>query len=244
MKRARSTAASALILVSLAALTACGGDADSDAKADRPQASASTAKEVTPGQRLAGLMVTAADVEGFTVQEQDDEFLFAESAEEVRIDEQLCAPLAYAMNQLPLGDPVAGLTRVLSEDAKGPSSAHTYVTLTTYASDSAAKSAVADVKKAVRSCGNGFTAEASGGTSTYDSVTAEKVTPAGDDSLGFSATMTFRGASHTLHTEVVRSGDVVGVYFSVNGMAIANARPSEAELPAAVVEVQNAKLKS
>ncbi|GHB56054.1 hypothetical protein GCM10010377_54000 [Streptomyces viridiviolaceus] len=243
MKQARSAAASALALLSLAALTACGGEADSDATADRPQASASTAKEVTPAQRLAGLMVTAADVEGFTVQEPDDEFLFAESVEEVKVDEQLCAPLAHAMNQLPLGDPVADLTRVLSEDAKGPDSAHTYVTITAYASDGEAQSAVADVEKAVRSCGSGFTAEASGGTSTYDSVTAEKVAPAGDESLGFSATMTFRSASHTLHTEVVRSGDVVGVYFSVNGMAIANARPSDAELPVAVVEAQNAKLR-
>ena len=142
MKRARSTAASALVLLSLAALTACGGEADSDTTAGKPKATASPAKEITAAQRLAGLMVTPADVDGFTVQEQDDEFLFAKSPEEVEVDKRLCAPLAHAMNQLALGEPVADLTRVLS---KGPTSGYTYITLTTYATGGA-QTAVAEVR--------------------------------------------------------------------------------------------------
>ncbi|MFB6555715.1 hypothetical protein ACFCWX_38230, partial [Streptomyces sp. NPDC056405] len=58
----------------------------------------------------------------------------------------------------------------------------------------------------------------------------------------FRSTLTFRGADHTVHTQAVRSGDVVAVYFSVDGLAIANARPSDAKLSAAVVKAQNAKL--
>ena len=55
--------------------------------------------------------------------------------------------------------------------------------------------------------------------------------------------MTFRGVTHTLHTEAVRDGDVLAVYFAVNGLAIAdNTRPSDAKMPANVVRAQNAKL--
>ncbi|MEG3628948.1 hypothetical protein [Streptomyces poriticola] len=238
--------ASALSLLSLTALTACGGSQDEGASpGGSPKATASTPapeeKPLTPEQRLAELMVTAADVDGFTVQEPGDEFLFAESPEEVELDRPDCAPLAYAMNQLPLGTPDADLTRVLSGD-EGLNGAHTYITLTAYASGEGARSALADVRKAVQSCGEGFTAEAGGNTSAYDTVTAEEATPGGDESIGFASTMSFRGADHTLHTGVVRSGDVVGVYFSVNGLAITKALPSDAKLPTAVVQAQNKKL--
>ncbi|MFC7982677.1 hypothetical protein [Streptomyces sp. NPDC057336] len=74
-------------------------------------------------------------------------------------------------------------------------------------------------------------------------MTAEKpVAEAGDESLAFRSTLTFRGAAHTVHTQAVRSGDVVAMYFSVDGLAIANARPSDAKLSAAVVKAQYAKL--
>ncbi|GAA3496078.1 hypothetical protein GCM10019016_031790 [Streptomyces prasinosporus] len=241
MNRVTATAATALALLSLTVLTACGGKEEPDGATGGPRPSASPAEQPTPAERLAGLMVTPADVDGFSVQKHSDEFALAKSPEEVEVDKPACAPLAHAMNQLPLGEPQADLTRVLAEEAEGPNGAHTYLTLTAYASGGA-QSTLAGVKKAVAACGDGFTAKGSGGTSAYDSVTAEEVAPAGDETLGFTSTMTFRGASHTLHTQVVRAGDVLGVYFSVNGMAIANARPSDAKLPPAVVKAQNAKL--
>ncbi|MEV8594985.1 hypothetical protein [Streptomyces sp. NPDC052012] len=237
MKRTALTA-SALSLLAVSTLTACGGDKEADNSTGEPRPATSQAQQVTPEQQLAKLMVRQADVDGFSVDEPSDEFVFAKSPEEVKVDEPACAPLAYAMNQLPLGDPTADLTRVLS---KGLNDAHTYITLTAYEAG-AAQPTLAEVRKAVAACGDGFTAKASGGTSAYDSVTEEEVGPAGDETLGFKATMTFRGASHTLHTQVVRKADVLGVYFSVNGVDIAQAKPSDAELPAAVVKAQNAKL--
>ncbi|GGP80292.1 hypothetical protein ACWDY7_29375 [Streptomyces calvus] len=239
MKRvAMLAAASAFSALSLAALTACGSGTESDGTTGEPRPSATETKPPTPAERLHGLMVTSADVDGYRVEPHSDAYRFAESPEDVTLDKQVCAPLAHAVNQLPLGDPQAHLVRVLSKDA----GAHTYVTLATYTAGGAG-TAMDDLKKAVASCGDGFTAKASGGTSTYDSVTAEKVAPAGDDSLGFTTTMTFRGASHTHHTQVVRSGDVIGVYFAVDGRAIAETRPSDAKLPVTVVKAQNAKLK-
>ncbi|MFG3007876.1 hypothetical protein [Streptomyces calvus] len=228
----------ALTLATLTTLTACGGEGESGKATGEPRPSATETKPPTPAERLHGLMVTSADVDGLSVEPPSEEFRFAKSPEDVTLDKQVCAPLAHAVNLLPLGDPQADLTRLLSSST----GTHTYITLTTY-SAGGAETAMNEVKKAVTSCGDGFTAKASGGTSTYDSVTAEKVAPAGDDSLGFTTTMTFRGASHTHHTQVVRSGDVIGVYFAVDGRAIAETRPSDAKLPVTVVKAQNAKLK-
>ncbi|MGW5764325.1 hypothetical protein [Streptomyces tendae] len=250
MNRPTSTALAALSLLSVAALTACGGSSDPDPATDEPKTgsstSASTAKAPTPAEHLAATIVTKADTDGFEVEEPDDEYAFAKSTDEVTVDKPVCAPLAYAMNQLPLGTPEADLTRLTSGPTDAPTQltkgvTFTYVTLASYAPGKA-QSTFADARKAVDACGAGFTAKANGNESPYDSVTAEKVTPAGDESLGFTSTMTFRGVPHVLHGEVVRSGDVLAVYFSVDGMAIANGRPSDAKLSPTVVKAQNGKL--
>ncbi|WP_406488702.1 hypothetical protein [Streptomyces phaeochromogenes] len=241
MKRTAALAASALSLSALACLTACGGggsDSGTDA-ADKPEATASRTKEVSPADRLAKLMITKADVGGYAVEEPSDEFVFAKSPDEVTLDRKVCAPLAYAMNQLPLGEPQADLTRVASKD--GLNGGFTYVTLTAY-QDGGAESAMAGLAKAVASCGDGFTAKSKSGTSPYDSVTAEPTTKSGDESLAFKSTMTVLGTTHTLHSAAVHHDDVIAVYFAVDGRAIAESRPSDVKLAAAVVEAQNAKL--
>ncbi|WP_327395747.1 hypothetical protein [Streptomyces phaeochromogenes] len=241
MKRTTALAASALCLSALACLTACGGgDSDSGTDAaDKPEATASRTKEVSPADRLAKLVITKADVGGYAVEEPSDEFVFAKSPDEVTLDKKVCAPLAYAMNQLPLGEPQADLTRVASKD--GLNGGFTYVTLTAY-EDGGAESAMAGLAKAVASCGDGFTAKSKSGTSPYDSVTAEPTTKSGDESLAFKSTMTVLGTTHTLHSAAVRHDDVIAVYFAVDGRAIAESRPSDVKLAAAVVEAQNAKL--
>ncbi|WP_328562072.1 hypothetical protein [Streptomyces coelicoflavus] len=250
MNRPTSAAFAALSLLSVTALTACGGGSDPDPATDKPKgiASASATKAPSPAEHLAAAIVTKADTDGFNVDEPADEFVFAKSTDEVTVDKPACAPLAYAMNQLPLGTPEADLTRVTSGPTDAPTQltkgiTYTYVTLASYAPGKA-QSTFADARKAVDACGNGFTAKANGNESPYDSVTAEKVTPAGDESLGYTSTMTFRGVQHVLHGEVVRSGDVLAVYFSVDGMAIANGRPSDAKLSPTVVKAQNGKLEA
>ncbi|MCT9139383.1 hypothetical protein [Streptomyces violarus] len=232
MQRATLAAVSVLALAS--ALTACAGS--EEAPASSP--SAPKAKQVTPGQRLAKTMVTKADLSGYNVSKPEAEYAFAKSSEEVTLDKPGCAPLAYAMNQLPLGEPQADLTH---SAGTGYGKASTYITLATYEPAAKAESALAGLAKAVPKCGDGFTAKAGKNTSAYDSVTAEKGTTSG--AVAFRSTMTFRGVAHTLHTEAVRSGDVLAVYFSVNGFAIADStRPSDAKMSANVVKAQNSKL--
>ncbi|MFH8468755.1 hypothetical protein [Streptomyces sp. NPDC017991] len=246
MKRTAALAASAFsVAVLLTGLTACGsGDSETDAT-DRPGAgaTASKAEKTTPAERLSKLMITTSEAGGGDeVGKLSTEYAFAKSQEEVTVDKKACAPLAYALNQLPLGGTTADVTRTVSKE--GLSGDVTYVTLNAYA-DGGAESAMADLSEAVSSCGAGFTAEAKGNSSPYDSVAAEqtdKAGEAGDESLAFKSTMTVQGTTHTMHSAAVRDGDVVAVYFAVNGRAIAEGRPSDTKLAAKVMETQNAKL--
>lgn len=246
MNRATKAALSTLALLSLASLTACGGESGSDAdSAQKPAATAPAEKQETPEERLKQMVITKADVSGMDVSDADvatsdaSKYAFAKSQREVTVEEPVCAPLAYAMNQLPLDEPQADVTRSVSKGLNDP---FTYVLLATYESGRS-ESALTDLSKAVDACAGGFTAKANGNTSAYDSVTAEEpVAEAGDESVAFRSTLTFQGVEHTVHTQAVRSGEVLAVFFSVDGTAIANARPSDAKLPPAVVKAQNANL--
>ncbi|MCX3285759.1 hypothetical protein OR263_03290 [Streptomyces sp. NEAU-H22] len=232
MKRAALAVVSVLALTS--ALTACSG------AEDKPSASPTTpkAKQITPAQRLAEAIVTKDDLPGYNVSEPEARYAFAKSSAEVTVDKPGCAPLAYAMNHFPLGEPQADLTR---SAGAGYGKESTYITLASYEPAAEAESSLAGLAKAVSECGGGFTAKAGKNSTAYGSVAAEKGTTAG--AVAFRSTMTFRGVAHTLRTEAVRDGDVLAVYFSVNGFAIADGRrPSDAKMPANVVKAQNSKL--
>ncbi|MZF86799.1 hypothetical protein [Streptomyces sp. SID5643] len=232
MKRAALAVVSALALTS--ALTACSGSKDTPT--DSP--SAPKAKQITPAQRLAEVIVTKDDLPGYNVSEPEAEYAFAKSSDEVTVDKPGCAPLAHAMNQLPLGEPRADLTR---SAGAGYGKTSTYITLAVYEPAAEAESVLAGLTKAVSECGGGFTAQAGKNSTVYDSVTAEKGTVPG--AVAFRATTPFRGITHTVRTQVVRDGDVLAVYFSVNGFAFADSRrPSDAKTPANVVKAQNSKL--
>ncbi|GGV76841.1 hypothetical protein ABZ178_26675 [Streptomyces massasporeus] len=232
MKRAALAVVSVLALTS--ALTACSGGED------KPSAAPTTpkAKQITPAQRLAKAIVTKDDLPGYNVSEPDAQYAFAKSSDELKVDKPGCAPLALAMNQLPLGEPQADLVR---SAGAGFGKESTYITLASYEPAAEAESLLAGLAKAVPECGGGFTAKAGENSTAYESVTAEKGTASG--AVAFRSTMTFRGITHTLRTEAVRDGDVLAVYFSVNGFAIADStRPSDAKMPANVVKAQNSKL--
>ena len=230
----RTTLAVLPVLALTSALTACSGDEGTPSSAPATP----KAKQITPAQRLAKAIVTKDDLPGYNVSEPEAEYAFAKSSDEVTVDKPGCAPLAHAMNQLPLGEPQADLTR---SAGAGYGKESTYITLASYELAAEAESSLAGLAKAVSECGGGFTAKAGKNTTAYDSATAEKGTATG--AVAFRSTMTFRGVTHTLHTEAVRDGDVLAVYFAVNGLTIAdNTRPSDAKMPANVVRAQNAKL--
>jgi hypothetical protein len=75
MKRATSATFSALTLLSLAALTACGGasgsGSDADPAADKPSSTEARERQLTPEERLKRLVITEADVNGMKVSDAD-----------------------------------------------------------------------------------------------------------------------------------------------------------------------------
>ncbi|MFH8442587.1 hypothetical protein ACH4D3_15335 [Streptomyces sp. NPDC018026] len=90
MYRPASTALAALSLLSVTALTACGGSSDPDPATDEPKAgsskSTSTAEAPTPAEHAAATLVTKTDTDGFEVEEPDDGYAFAKSTDEVTRD--------------------------------------------------------------------------------------------------------------------------------------------------------------
>ncbi|MBW5422633.1 hypothetical protein GKQ77_13850 [Streptomyces sp. BG9H] len=236
-----------LTLVSALALGACGGsgsDSDSGSSGDskgKPDASAAPEKTSDPAAELKSAVLSKSEVKGFTVREPQEKYVFATSQDNVKLDKAVCAPIAYATNQLPLGSPKADLTRVAA-GAKGPG-VFTYVTLSAYERGEA-KATLAELSKAIGSCGNGFTAKAGRTTSPYSSVTAETApTPKGaDESVAFNVTTKFENVTHTLRARTVRYGDTLALYYAVDAMAFTQARPGNPEIATAVMDAQNAKL--
>lgn len=245
MKRTRTAlAATALALLSVTALSGCGGSDSGSSDASNgsaDKAKESPSKPADPAAELSRTILSKNDVKGFTIKKPDAEYAFATSQGQVKLDKPVCAPIAYATNQLPLGTPKADLVR-LATGAKGPG-AYTYVTLATYAKGEA-QATLADLSKAIRSCGAGFAAKADGNTGAFSSVTAETAaTPDGaDESVAFSVTTKHEGVTHTMRAQAARHGDTLALYYAVDGLAFTQSRPGNARINKAVVDAQSAKL--
>ncbi|MEV0639656.1 hypothetical protein AB0I77_32920 [Streptomyces sp. NPDC050619] len=238
MKRAALATASALSLTAVltAVLTACSaGDSDAGAKAANSPSSP-RAKQASPEERLAKLLVTKADA-NYTVTKPVKGDALAASQEEMRVDKAACTPLAYATNELPIGEPEASLTRV----AKNSSSMSTYITLATYA-DGKAATAMKELSQATAACTGGFTAKSDSGSNKYDSVTVETAPSGGDESVAAASTFQFR-YPQTIRTQTFRFGDTIANYFTLDVSAfVQSPRPGNAKIPADLVKAQNAKL--
>ncbi|MEV0257667.1 hypothetical protein AB0H82_25840 [Streptomyces sp. NPDC050732] len=251
MKRTRTAlAATALALLSVTALSGCGDSGSGSSASDSSDASNGSAdkakgaseKPADPTAELNRAALAKSDAKGFTVKKPDAEYAFATSQGQVKVDKAVCAPIAYATNQLPLGPPKADLVR-LATGAKGPGD-YTYITLAAY-SNGEAKTTLAGLSKAIRSCGAGLTAKADGNTGSYSSVTPEPAaTPSGaDESVAFRVTTKHEGVTHTMRAQAARHGDILAVYYAVDGMAFTQARPGNAKIGKAVVDAQSAKLR-
>lgn len=244
MKRASLTLPllSVLSVVSLTTLTACGGgdDGASDAKtAAKPKETASQAKPaVDPVKELTKLFVTKAEVSDYTVDEPAKGDAMAETQEDMRVDKAACAPLAYATNYLPLGDPEASVVHVANDGTF----AYNYITLATYA-EGKAEAAMKGLAEAVSSCTAGYTAKSDKASTPYTSV--KKETPladsAADESIATASTVNYKG-TQTMRTQTFRFGDTIVNYFSIDSNGFIKGQSSSAEVPTALVKAQNAKL--
>ncbi|MFF7334684.1 hypothetical protein ACIQU5_00065 [Streptomyces sp. NPDC090306] len=117
--------------LSLALLTACGGDTDGDKGSGPASGSSSASSDAASGSdastgkalgaaELKKLIVTTADVDGYKVGGLTGEDAYAASKSDVKVADTACAPLGYAVTGFAPGDSAADAERLVQQ-TEGPS---------------------------------------------------------------------------------------------------------------------------
>lgn len=239
MKRtpgARLCATAAIGALSLSLLTACSDDgskdtADSKASASSSAASSSSApaaKALTTAE-LEKLLLAQGELKGYKVESGDD--TLPKSKSQVKTDKPACDPLAWATAGLAPGDTDANASNSVSEDKASAATAPediadvfdvdmTFVGLSSYEGDGAEK-AMKAVSDGVTACAGGYGLQADDEKSKVTKVTAEKSAAKGDEAVAFSEAVDMDGeGSATFHTAVVRKGNTVATFYTVNFAAL------------------------
>lgn len=248
-------------VLALALITGCGGgsdDKDASEGSDKGSSSSpTTAAKALSAAELEKLLLAQGEVKGYKVASGDD--TLPKSKSDVKADKAACAPLAYAMAGLAPGETDASVSNTVSKDPSaeaGDKSLEdateadfekafdidmTFVGLSSYAGDGAEK-AVKAVSDGVAACSGGFTITAQGEQQKLTKVSAGKAAGKGDESVAFSVDSAMDGAgTATFNTEVVRVGNTVTTYYTVNFVSAGAGKA--AAIPTAVVDAQLAKLK-
>ena len=258
----------AVSALSLALITGCSDGGSDDAKSNDGKSNAEgTAKnsaKALSAAELKKLALVKGDVVGYEVGSVGKTYPATKSA--VTVDKAQCRPLAWAMAGQAPGDAATATNRMVTE-AKKPSSSPsksvedmteeefddafgaaldrttTVVGLSSYDGDGAEKAFKA-VSDGVKSCAGGFTVTSGGDSQKYTGVTAEKASNTGDESVAFGASAVMEdsgGETGTAHTEVVRHGNTLVTYYTVNLGALMSGKAYD--VPAAVIDAQATKLK-
>ncbi|WP_306459454.1 hypothetical protein [Streptomyces sp. TLI_55] len=245
--------------LSLALITGCSdsGSDDTkgtDAKESAAASSAPAAKALTSAE-LEKLLLAKGDVKDFEAQSGDD--TLPKSKSEVKTDKAACDPLAWATAGLAPGDTDANASNTLTAkpaaSSKDPSKltdadienafdvSITFVGLSSYDGDGAEK-ALKAVSDGVTACSGGYGLKAEDETSKVTKVSTTKSSGAGDESVAFAEDVDMDGeGTATFLTEVVRKGNTVATFYSVNLAAVS--KGGKTEIPAELVTAQVAKLK-
>ncbi|WP_314221202.1 hypothetical protein [Streptomyces zaehneri] len=262
MKRspgARLCATAAIGALSLSLLTACSDDGSKDSADSKASASSSAgssssapaAKALTSAE-LEKLLLAQGELKGYKSASGDDTLPASKSS--VKTDKPACDPLAWATAALAPGDTDANASNTVSEDKASGATAQpediadafdidmTFVGLSSYEGDGAEK-AMKAVSDGVTACAGGYGLTAEGETTKVTKVVAEKGAAKGDETVAFAADVDMDGAgTATFHTQVVRKGNTVASFYTVNFAAMSKGGDMGA-VPAAVVDAQVAKLK-
>ncbi|MFM9448218.1 hypothetical protein [Streptomyces acidiscabies] len=247
-----TAAASAL---SLAFMTGCSSDSgeskkDTAADAKATPAAAAPAAKASTAEELKKLLLAAGDAPGYTV--EATEGLVPKAKSEAKIDKAACGPLVWSSLALPPGDTTVGVSNSLKEDKKPPTSGkldaaalldatRTLVGLSSYDGDGAQK-AMKSVSDSITACATGYTSTADGEASKITKVASEKGTGGGDEALAFVETVDVDGETATVHGEVIRKGNTVATFYTINFAAFAGDGKMPMN-PPAVITAQLTKLK-
>ncbi|PWI17691.1 hypothetical protein DI272_28650 [Streptomyces sp. Act143] len=261
MKRssgARIAATLTVSALSLALITGCSDNGSDDAKGtdakESAAASSAPAAKALTSAELEKLLLAKGDVKDYEVESGDD--TLPKSKSDVKTDKAQCDPLAWATAALAPGETDANASNTVTANpsaAKDPSELSeadiegafdvsiTFVGLSSYDGDGAEK-ALKAVSDGVTACSGGYGLKAEGENSKVTKVTTAKSSGAGDESVAFAEDVDMDGeGTATFLTEVVRKGNTVATFYSVNLAALS--KGGKTEIPADVVKAQVAKLK-
>ncbi|MEU1403324.1 hypothetical protein ABZ471_13355 [Streptomyces sp. NPDC005728] len=261
MKRSsgvRLCATAAVSALSLALVTGCsdGGSKDSGngkaGSADKPAAKTLSAAE------LKKLIIAKGEVPGYKVGPVEGGI---PDKSKVKAADAKCDPLLRALTGIAPGEPAANTSQMATEDKKAPTDDATslddgkfedalnesmdldvtVVTLASYDGDGAEKG-LQSVSDAVKACSGGFAGEQDGEKGKFTKVAEEKSSGTGDKSVAFTATNdSGKDGALPLHAEVVRHGNTLATYTTINIGAMMTKKAYTVSAP--VIKAQAAKLK-
>ncbi|MEU9404681.1 hypothetical protein AB0E08_03055 [Streptomyces sp. NPDC048281] len=258
MKRSSGVRTCALTVggaLSLALITGCSDGSSTDPKGTAREASA--VRALSTGE-LKQRILAQGEVDGYKVNAIGE----AAHRTTVKSSDDKCRPLAYVLTGLAPADPATEIGRTVREDKKDPTDDATSLDdmadgkfesalkdslnlditsldLSSYDGDGA-QQALRAVSTALESCAAGFTGGASGDEQKVTKVTPTKASGSGDESVAFTATTDMDGDKGPLHAEVVRHGNTVATYFTMNIGAMMTGKAYT--VPPAVIKAQSAKL--
>ncbi|MGW0827493.1 hypothetical protein [Streptomyces sp. NPDC002845] len=251
----RRSCVSGVAVLSLALLAGCA-DSESDSGSGESGAGASAEAVAEEGStpvlsaaELAEVALKEGDVDGHKVSEPSA----GERAEQtdVEVDDEACAPLAYALAGTVIGEPAATVHRqtisqpdpgaaVDAEDVVAAMNVSTVmVGLASYEGDGA-QAAMDSLGETAEGCAKGFTGTVAGAAQKVTKV-AEGTAPQGaDQAVAVDATVQQDGETLPVKVVVVRNGSTLA-YFTAVSFTAAGAG-QDFEVPAEVVDAQLAKL--
>ncbi|WP_345048189.1 hypothetical protein [Streptomyces rameus] len=264
MKRSsgvRLCATAAAGALSLVLVTGCGGDGSKNAGEAPGKGAGEPAAQALGATELTKRIIAEGEVPGYKVGPVTGGLAAKGGA---RADDARCDPLLHALTGIAPGTPAAKTSRMATEVKKRPTGGATspdgmagggfedaikrsmdldvtVVTLASYDGDGAER-ALKSVSDAVTACADGFSGEQDGEKGTFTKVTEERSAGTGDASVAFTATDDAgEDGAMPLHAQVVRHGNTLATYTTVNIGAGMAEKPYT--VPAPVVRAQAAKLK-
>ncbi|MFE2097736.1 MULTISPECIES: hypothetical protein [unclassified Streptomyces] len=264
MKRSsgvRLCATAAVSALSLALITGCSDGGSKDSGDGKGGKDGNSAAKALSAAELKQLIIAKGEVPGYKVGSVEGGI---PDKSKVKSDDAQCDPVLRALTGIAPGEPAANTSRMATEDKKDPTDKATslddladgkfedalndsmdldvtVVTLASYDGDGA-ESALKSVTDAVKSCSGGFSGEQDGEKGKFTKVAEEKSSGTGDESVAFTATNdSGKDGALPLHAEVVRHGNTLATYTTINIGAMMTKKAYTVSAP--VIKAQAAKLK-
>lgn len=264
MKRSsgvRLCATAAVSVLSLALITGCSDGGSKDSGDGKGGTDGKSAAKALSAAELKQLIIAKGEVPGYKVGPVEGGI---PDKTKVKSDDAQCDPVLRALTGIAPGEPAANTSRMATEDKKDPTDDATslddladgkfedalgesmdldvtVVTLSSYDGDGA-EAALKSVSDAVKGCSGGFSGEQDGEKGKFTKVAEEKSSGTGDESVAFTATNDAgKDGALPLHAEVVRHGNTLATYTTVNIGAMMSKKAYTVSAP--VIKAQAAKLK-